>query len=70
MPLLFQFHLHALAAIRAEFYEFLRMLLPRLASLVLLVKTKTPQAIAIDCTEGRKNGALTTGHKVGSVYVF
>lgn len=62
MPLLLQFHLHALAADRAEFHEFLRMLLPRLAALVLLMKTEATDPVAGFRTEGRKNSALTAGH--------
>ncbi|OGJ64280.1 hypothetical protein A3C37_05365 [Candidatus Peribacteria bacterium RIFCSPHIGHO2_02_FULL_53_20] len=62
MPLLFQLHLHPLATIRTEFDQFLRMLLPRLPTLILLVKTKTTDAKAVHRTEGRKNSAFTTGH--------
>lgn len=62
MPLLLELHLHTLAATRAVLHEFLRVLLPRLATLVLLVKTKAADTIAVERTEGRKNSALAAGH--------
>ena len=65
MPLFLQLHLHTLAADRAEFDQFLRMLLPRFATLVLLMKTETPDTITGFGTEGRKNSALTASHTCG-----
>ncbi len=62
MPLLFKLHLHALSAIGAELDQFLRMLLPRLAALVLLMKPEASDTETGFRAEGRKYSALTTSH--------